>query len=188
MNNYFTSTKLFQCFQDDGIRACRTARRQTGVPKELQIDKAAKLDWDTWSGIVTGGVLTVFFGKIMVQLQWWPPFMEWLENNGRLKGSDTSCTIPVPMQWKCKQFLVIPQEKNTRSPRSSMNTTITWAVLTLQTSYTPTTALNKQYTKTGCQYFSGFWMQSLSIATSLFGKQSHSSLTENSSKNLSGNW
>lgn len=61
MDNYFTSAKLFQQFRNDGIGACGTARRQAGIPKELQVDKAIKLDWDTRSGIVIGGVLAVFW-------------------------------------------------------------------------------------------------------------------------------
>lgn len=56
MDNYFSSVKLFQHLRNIGIGACGTARRQAGIPKELQVDKAIKLDWDTWSGIVQDGV------------------------------------------------------------------------------------------------------------------------------------
>ncbi|GJJ71558.1 V-type H+-transporting ATPase 16kDa proteolipid subunit [Entomortierella parvispora] len=61
MDNYFTSVKLFQHFRNLGIGACGTVRRQGGVPKELCVDKNAKLDWDTRSGVVVGGVLVVFW-------------------------------------------------------------------------------------------------------------------------------
>ena len=38
-----------------------TARKQAGIPKELQVEKSAKLDWDTRSGAVVDGVLVVFW-------------------------------------------------------------------------------------------------------------------------------
>lgn len=69
MDNFFTSTKLFQHFRNIGIGACGTARRQAGIPKELQVDKTSKLEWDTRSGAVIGGVLAVFWqdnGPVMM--------------------------------------------------------------------------------------------------------------------------
>ncbi|KAF9198515.1 hypothetical protein BGZ59_004577, partial [Podila verticillata] len=61
MDNYFTSVKLFQHLWDHNIGACRTSRKQGGVPKELQVEKGTKLDWDTQSGAVIRGVLVVFW-------------------------------------------------------------------------------------------------------------------------------
>lgn len=61
MDNYFTSINLFQHLRNHNNRACGTARKQGGVPKELQVEKGTKLNWDTRSGIVVGGVLVVFW-------------------------------------------------------------------------------------------------------------------------------
>lgn len=69
MDNFFTSTKLFQYFRNIGVHACGTVWRQAGIPKELQVDKTSKLEWDTHSGAVIGGVLAVFWqdnGPVMM--------------------------------------------------------------------------------------------------------------------------
>lgn len=59
MDDLFTSAKLLQHFRNNGIGACGTARSQAGIPKELQVGKTSKLEWDTRSGVVMGGVLAV---------------------------------------------------------------------------------------------------------------------------------
>lgn len=61
MDNYFSTVALFQHFRNIGIGACGTARKQAGIPKELQVEKGAKLDWDTRSGAVVHGVLVIFW-------------------------------------------------------------------------------------------------------------------------------
>lgn len=61
LDNYFSTVKLFQYFRNKRIGACGTARKQAGIPKELQVEKSAKLDWDTRSGAVVDGVLVVFW-------------------------------------------------------------------------------------------------------------------------------
>lgn len=61
MDNYFSNVRLFQHLRDKGIGACGTAKNQSGYPKELNVDKNTKMEWDTRSGITIGGVLAVFW-------------------------------------------------------------------------------------------------------------------------------
>src|SRR6185369_5340910 len=53
MDNYFSNVPLYQNLRQIGIGACGTVRKTASrFPKELKIDKNAKLDWDVRSGIV----------------------------------------------------------------------------------------------------------------------------------------
>ncbi|KAG0217668.1 hypothetical protein BGW41_000527, partial [Actinomortierella wolfii] len=61
MDNYFSSVRLFQRLRDENYRACGTARSTGGFPKELQVKKSTKLDWDTRSGAIIGSVLAVLW-------------------------------------------------------------------------------------------------------------------------------
>jgi hypothetical protein len=62
MDNYFSNVPLFQYFRQIGIGACGTVRKTaSGFPKELKVDKGAKLDWDVRSGISVNGVLAIFW-------------------------------------------------------------------------------------------------------------------------------
>lgn len=63
MDNYFSSIPLFQYLREKGIGACGTARAKSAkFPKELRIDKyKQKLNWDTRSGVVVDGVLSILW-------------------------------------------------------------------------------------------------------------------------------
>ncbi|CAG8533200.1 24697_t:CDS:2 [Cetraspora pellucida] len=62
INNYFTSVPLFQHLRQISVGACGTVRKTVArFPKELKVDKGAKLDWDVRSGVEVNGALAIFW-------------------------------------------------------------------------------------------------------------------------------